>query len=208
MKIDTQINMLADKYLTNNQQQNSDFKTWLKTGDAYYWQHQDKLQHSCLSFEASMIVAEKSVPEFNETPFLNETDKFIVQNTNNFVESRNLKNVATFSIQFTTPSEVNTLPIATEQVKQLTTASCAQSYTNAEKSSILRELPAIYKTQRFDFLLKNHYLHVRDQQAELTLNLKDISPTEQKNLIQLIKEQLKNKGINLNKLIINGVHHD
>ncbi|MFI4962592.1 MAG: hypothetical protein ACHP6H_01900, partial [Legionellales bacterium] len=55
------------------------------------------------------------------------------------------------------------------------------------------------------FTFKNHHLFIKDEFVELTLNALDLKPEELQELTQLIKKILKQKGLMLHSLIINGV---
>lgn len=54
--------------------------------------------------------------------------------------------------------------------------------------------------------IKKHHLFIEGEQAELTVNLKDLNKNDQDELISLMKRHFKQKGLVLNQLIINGVH--
>jgi hypothetical protein len=217
MKINEQLALTTRHTSQNKQQDQLDFEQWItspmkqNSGDEYYWQHQEQLEQSSLRFEPQPLVHQQKKPEQSisseatiDTPTVTPSaDSPVQQNCISFQPEKNCVKQSNAEVQFSINIESepelfkNSLP-AIEQ-----SAPTKNDLSIQTKEMINPDLP-----QFNQYPFKNHHLFIKDEQAELTLNTKDLNHKEQKELTQLMKQHLKNKGLNLNKLIINGVQHD
>lgn len=210
-----------EKKLPQSQMGQPDFANWLddkattptkkNTGDEYYWQHQSQLQQSDLHFDAKPLEAHQS--------------KYILSNDgdNSFdssmahaqQEPTQSYNKRSDSVQKTEPdnsypAKVTSLLIESEQLVESPLLSEIQTHqqmtteaTTESKTERTNEIPLNPLTH-----FKNNHLFLEGQQAELTVNLNHFTKEEQKELIHIIQDYFKKKGLVLSRLIINGVKND
>lgn len=214
MKINDQL-ALTNTRLLANQPESQDFEQWINrptkqnSGDEYYWQHQEQLQQSDLHF------AKKTWTRYDETQLLptalQEADSVasaqcpalaLNREETTTKPSEHIKNQVSdwekpvpSPIQFlkTTESIASEHP---ESVRLLTPAS------EPEKSL------SSYNSKASMQPLKNHHLFIQEEEAELTFNSQELNQKEQRELTMMLKNHLKQKGITLKQLIINGVKND
>ncbi|MDR3501307.1 MAG: hypothetical protein P4L79_01830 [Legionella sp.] len=199
-----------------NQQSSADFDHWLNspakqnTGDEYYWQHQTQLQHSELHFDAKPLPAPKTDQEFpkeNEPVF---SMSFPTQEPQNF----ELQNMLMTATDNTTPSyspENKFAPLMTELEQAIEQSSLPQPIHTSkltQDASAIKETTSCSNRMATTLEFKNNHLFIQGEQAELTLNLHALDKQEQNELVQLIQNYLKKKGLVLSRLIINGVNND
>ncbi|EHL30346.1 hypothetical protein [Legionella drancourtii] len=185
--------------------------TQQSTGDEYYWQHQTQLQQSRLHFDA--------LPQENrqQQPIMDTTETSIFATTTKqeptaLMEERSqlndlgpyrenydacAKKFAPLIHALIQALEQSTLPLATSNKK-------TTQVTNNQDNSIKWVNESLNRRIQF----KNNHLFIQGEHAELTLNLHSCDKKEQKKLIQLIQNHLKQKGLVLSRLIINGVNND
>jgi hypothetical protein len=182
--------------------------TQQSTGDEYYWQHQEQLQQSNLNFDA--------LPSENE-----HSQPIITNSTTNLITPAG-QETATAIQQYlndSTPAQENTTallkkfaPLMSELEQALEQPTCVIAGDNKQKplqtnkqsnTTKLEKEPGEPRVQ-----FKNHHLFILGAQAELSLNLHSGTKQEQKELIQLIQNHLKKKGLRISRLIINGVNND
>lgn len=213
-----------------NQQDHPDFSSWLdkpketnqvidwetagsptkqNSGDEYYWQHQNQLQQSELHFNAKPVTEQqqKHVLEQDNAEIFNvinpqqETTKFSFLNMkkeqNNLPAANNKSNNPKFMFI------LNELEQALEQSPLNITANNKLTKELPTQNKIINRSTAALNTCVH---FKNSHLFISGEQAELTLNLQHSSEQEQKELMQLIQDHLKKKGLVLSRLIINGVN--
>ena len=210
-----------EKKPPKNQLEQPDFANWLdnkvttptkqSTGDEYYWQHQAQLQQSDLHFDAKQLETQQPQYILNSNgacSFNSEIaheKKEPIQSYNNFsppiqkVEPDNSYPAKVTSLL----AEVEQLvehPLLSEiQTHQKTTSeSTADSKIEKNNEIPLNPLPHF----------KNNHLFLDGKQAELTVNLNHFTKEEQKELIHIIQDYFKKKGLVLSRLIINGVKND
>jgi hypothetical protein len=217
MKINEQLALMLNQTSQTNQPNQLNFEQWINTptkqnsGDEYYWQHQDQLQQSSVQFnsqplahqqekqetpEGSKLMVNPSPPEATiSIPSQQKYVSYPLEKTdNNYLSAEELTKIIIDLeqelTQFMTPDGTANTPLKTDKIAQLKAIKTADydQYNNSE--------------------IKNHHLFIQDQQVELTLNTQELNFKEQKALTQMMKHHLKNKGLILSKLIINGVHHD
>ena len=177
------------------------------SGDEYYRQHQSELQQSELEFNAVEIAKGKHfiqacAPKLNHDAALIE-EKVSVTPVHQTLQTPMHQDVEQQSD--TDPHLINaervigpaqTLSLPLSQAKPTLELSATVEQQEPEGLSLA------YKQE-----LKRHHLFINQDEAELTLNTQDLEPEEAQEYIPLIKNFLKNKGLLLKKLIINGVHH-
>lgn len=199
-----------------NQQSSADFEHWLNSpskqssGDEYYWQHQTQLQHSELHFDAKPLPAAKteqmlpkqngpafSIPAQMWAPQHFELQNTLVTATDNTAPSYSPENkFAPLMMELEQALEQSSLPLPMH-ISKLTQDASATKATTSSSNSVTTTLQ-----------FKNNHLFIQGEQAELTLNLHTLDKQEQNELVQLIHNYLKKKGLVLSRLIINGVNND
>ncbi|MFJ1268017.1 hypothetical protein ACD661_05570 [Legionella lytica] len=199
-----------------NQQAPADFEHWLNnpakqsTGDEYYWQHQTQLQHSELHFDAKPLQSSKtdevspkqSEPVVSSSTQVQETQYFALLST----PIAAMEN-ATASHQ----SENKLMPLLTALEQALEQSPVPMPiHTNqyTQDTSASKEVNNVSNSMTTTLQFKNNHLFIQGEQAELTLNLHTLDKQEQNELVQLIHNYLKKKGLVLSRLIINGVNND
>lgn len=223
MKINELATWANEQQPQSKKQNSADFGHWLgeakplmsptqqSSGDEYYWQHQSQLQQSSLHFDArprenpqppaiiantkaaafaSVAQQEASAPIKMQTPLNGPApneEKSAVDNTK----------FAPFIQELEQALEQSTLSLSTASKQQTTE-------TSSEELRISRVNESLNQHIQF----KNNHLFIQGAQAELSLNLHSFNKQEQKELLQLVKNHLKNKGLVLSRLIINGVNND
>lgn len=193
---------------SNNTQTPSGFDALLfgtnTSGDEYYWQHQEQLQQSCLSFNRLNIEAHETL----EQKGAQKTDEEIKNNDWNapYITADKVMPDDAKHSSYTTVLPLGTVNKQVLESAQksigLSTTQKPIDTTKPEEQSQRSQRP--YCAQEF----KTHHLFIKEQTAELSFSEHRLKPEEKKELTQLIKAHLKRKGIALKQLIINGVHHD
>ncbi|CEG57449.1 hypothetical protein [Legionella fallonii] len=199
----------------SSSQDNLDFELWLKTptkqnsGDEYYWQHQEQLQQSALQFDSLTLAHQQqqnikvsSIQLASQLTDLQIMDRPINRDSLNVLHEEINK-------PGSSAAEALNLLIQTEQKSSPTIMPCeVNSSSLSIRNSMERKEIKVINDSNARYTFKNHHLFIQDQEAELTLNNQGMDAKEEKELIQTIKTFLKDKGIALNKLIINGVKYD
>ncbi|RUR18236.1 hypothetical protein ELY21_08385 [Legionella sp. km535] len=219
MKISNDSLLTWNQNAQKNQTNQSDFGDWLKTptkqnsGDEFYWQHQSQLQQSCLKFENhskqvqqgetslktseidNVITAPYSTPDNVDVP--------MQSNTNNS-KAPPLNRLKLQSTEF-----MRTIA-ALDQNGSQTPVPEPYSYSSksAPDKSISEQPNSVDYTTHNTGQFKNYHLYIQNDQVELSLHAEDLNKEEQLELKQMIKLNLKNKGLSLKQLLINGVQHD
>lgn len=191
------------------------FEKWLSTPmhqkaqNEYYWVHQKELQPSALAFNplnspktiqltSPVISCDKHTKEGHglaNSPLQAGIDH---DNNQEGVTSENPLN-SQYPI---TPKTSNVAPSYHRQIA-----------TTIEKEKTIKDgirmdkpiRTTSYQPFRAHESLKKHHLFIQNSEAELSLNLHPLSTDKQKKLIETIKALIKQKGVTLNKIIINGV---
>lgn len=215
MKINTPMGInppLANSGTADVNQRDCSFENWLQSptrqssGDEYYWQHQQHLQRSALTFNG--IDGNKKTPPATlaaqSTNQVNESNRVVPDNMASALTPR-------ASIPDNTVDENNTAPLhidleTTDPIQQQGVATknpCLQKAPSAKKSpatsTIIPKAPP-----QMDY--KKHHLFIESDNIELSLNTQGMNREESHTLRQLIKQWLAKKGLRLTKLIINGEH--
>jgi len=177
-------------------------------GDEYYWQHQDQLQQSQLTF------AQKNPKSIPKTFRVTSSAKILKIERE---ESANKKLVMPCSEQVSLKRAFIAIPqshILNEQYGKVLNSDYEfiVAHTTAEKpmeqiEELLKETNPL-EHSKTSAALNKHHLYIDQQEAELSINTYELKPKEQKQLMHMIKSYLKKKGWSLKKLMINGVSHD
>lgn len=191
------------------------FEEWLNTPmhqqaqNEYYWIHQKELQPSALAFNplnppktiqlaTPVISCDEHTQEGHDlenTPLQAGIDH---DNNQKGLTSENpIKNQYPI-----TPKTSNVAPSCHRQI------ATTIEKEKAIKDDIRMDKPiktTSYQPFRSHESLKKHHLFIQNSEAELSLNLHPLSANEQKKFIKTIKTLMKQKGVTLNKIIINGV---
>lgn len=180
------------------------------SGDAYYWQHQNHLQKSSLSFVAKPVqdkpykheeVTQINLPLEREEP----TNAVCIMPIQlNHHESEPLHD---------TDCDMSEEPIKPRHtVEMLVQEASAFIQTNsALESHALLPKHTVNNGQRALSalpILKKHHLFIEEDNAELSINLDGLNKKEQHELTHLISKYLQQKNLKLTQLIINGVNYD
>lgn len=176
------------------------------TGDAFYWQHLDQLQQSALRFDTRNLKSPKPIQNQSvddETPIHQNTAQTVLQCVQQREEADSFRGnsipqntqlpLLQINKHMPLQSPHNGLPDYIKPVLKPIDKCFTHSISNTP--SLLKGLPDS----------KKHHLFIQDNQAELSLNTEDLTPIEEKELIQLIQNHLKQAGLSLRHLIINGV---
>lgn len=219
MKISDHSVPSLNQNVQNNQKTQPDFEDWLKSptkqnsGDEFYWQHQDQLQQSSL--------------QFNHHPEHNQHGETVLEISTKQPQSTSLDPKAvieTEHIQQTTDFSKTTpnnrlILHSTELMRALTELEQNNSQPPVPESNSASKIQAsdalqFENTSSVEFKdlckgpLKNHHLFIQNDEVEISLYAEDLNKEEQIELKHMIKLNLKNKGLSLKQLLINGVQHD
>jgi hypothetical protein len=177
-----------------------------KTGDEYYWLHQQQLQNSALEFR-----------------FCNQKVKTEALELKLSVQENNQASKDSVKIESTTPTKklladtqalitnnlVDEFPQFIKGATLLITQGLSQHLSSQDQCK--RDLPSKSAPSVLDnalthkIIFKNHLLFIEANKAELSLNSGDLNKQQIKELSQLLKHWLLTKGIKLQQLVINGV---
>lgn len=200
-----------------NQYSSADFEHWLNnpakqsTGDEYYWQHQTQLQHSELHFDAKPLQTpqtERALPKEN-APVCSTSAQV---RESQYIEFQNALMTATDNTASPYSPENKFMPFMIELEQTLEQSSLPMLL---HTSQFTQDRLAIKETNSISYSMttratpfKNSHLFIQGDQAELSLNLHTLDKYEQNELVQLIQNYLKKRGLVLSRLIINGVNND
>ncbi|MCL9682637.1 hypothetical protein [Legionella maioricensis] len=216
MKINEQLELMFPHTPKKNLHDMLDFEQLINTptkqnsGDEYYWQHQDQLQQSSLQFNPQPIanqskktkVLEKETIMYNPEGHLQITNSPIRQNRYPFqYEKQNNTVLNTKVSQIFRELEPKLNPI-------LMSVETPETSQKTDELDQFKEINAIDSLPYNPNEFKNHHLFIHNKQVELTLNIQNLAPDEQKEFTSMMRNHLKNKGLTLSKLIINGVEND
>ena len=213
MKIDAQSMILTGKLTCLEPDQTSYFACLLDDtnkkhkSDDYYWQHQNQLQRSDLTFNSvesqskSQMISPKNQTIAHQVQTVGSAQcalEFI--SVNDFLNRGSSKS--------TTTSEL--------EIKQLSSAIEIFLESPTDHSDVKMVDEEISQNNRYQKLMrnqtslpsatfKNYQLFLNNNQIELTLNTTHFSKQQSNELQKSIKQWLTNKGYSLKQLIINGV---
>lgn len=190
-----------------------EFEQWINTpakqntGDEYYWQHQEQLQNSSLKFEQHL---QEQQP--HESPIAKEEQ--ISQSTSSFqpsVESQSSLVSINEPVAHANSAESYLFSPLKNDSKQnqepyqpsIATTTCL-AQNRAIESLKAKETDTVQYTMP-QTPIKNHHLYIQNDEVELSLNTQELNHIEEQELRQMIQLNLKNKGLSLKQLLINGV---
>lgn len=209
MKINgTLIGLQYDKKDKNNDLPPTDDSFFKLSGDEYYWQHQEQLQVSELTFDSTIEAQKKRLlsKSYSNSPCphsVSQVDNIVKVTTSSDLTKLTLKP------QITQATYQPLEPVNSFNAKKSNLTHCAETVQkltdkNINASALKKETLTLGVPQE----LKKYHLYRGDKDAELTLNTVDLEKKEEKELIDTIKTYLRKKGLTLKKMIINGAQHD
>ncbi|KTD35298.1 hypothetical protein Lmor_0745 [Legionella moravica] len=219
MKISNDSVLTWNQNVQKNQTTESGFDDWLKTptkqnsGDEFYWQHQSQLQQSCLKFEnhSEHVQHEETSLKTSEIDNVIATLYSAPNNVDAPMQSTmdHSKPSALHLPRLQSTEFMRTIA-ALEQNCSQTLAPEPNSYSgrSAPDKSTSEQPNSVDYTTHNTGQFKNYHLYIQNDQVELSLHAEDLNKEEQLELKQMIKLNLKNKGLSLKQLLINGVQHD
>ncbi|KGP63302.1 hypothetical protein EP47_09220 [Legionella norrlandica] len=197
------------------------FERWLNTptkqssGDEYFWQHQDQLQPSNLHFMNEPLI-QQSMPTNIEGKKPLTITKTVINVEKTVLPMPNISAYHQISAaQVLQPNTTQNISIPF--ILKKNSSLCFLPFISTPQENQLNQLEkseAIPKFITSDLSInqaesfKNHHLFIKDAQVELTLNTHNLKQHEESELIQMIKDNLKKKGLSLKQIIINGVTYD
>lgn len=198
----------------DNNAPKEDFEQWMNnpagqnSGDEFYWLHQQQLQNSDLRFE-SLIQEQNNQPATadilkEQSTLLNQAE-FVKP-----VASRPLPFIAEPTALFhPTDNSLRPLkkdPIHCSQKKnQQAIPSMPLLNINSKTHVPVTKEPKTPEHRAIPSPLKKHHLYIENQEVELSLNTQELNHHEEQELRQMIRLNIKGKGLSLKQLLINGV---
>ena len=175
------------------------------TGDEFYWQHQDQLQKSKLEFKLQEKISAKipinlyayletNTPALAPTPL----DNINPCASTIYFDTQSKQEVT----DHTEPTLLNKVIRSQDSLPAVDTQKPTKTTSKTSTENLIKPENKFCQPIR-----KKHHLFIDQDQAELSLNLDDMKLDSKKELIQTFKTYLKEKGMILKKLIINGVNH-
>lgn len=175
-------------------------------GDAYYWQHQDQLQQSALTFKTPMHSTKPLMPD--AAPHLTIANE--CHQTLNIPKDAILKRVQT-----TKPAEINKDILLDNPMDTM----FVQFKNSLQRLSITPDKPPLSSEtyaknaikpmsstrQQVLSTFKNYQLFISDSQVELSIQTEHLSNQDVRELHIAIKHWLTDNGYSLKKWVINGV---
>lgn len=209
MKIESKLNSLTDNLKSDYLNPDQGFEQFINspakqtTGSDYYWQHQQQLQQSDLSFNELTF-------QINTTPKeLRDNEPFCKQDVTQSKTVLNqpiLRAMQQFQPEHTssTDFELNDLIVSIKNAIKTQDLFSSNEITRqiVSKNSQQQEINNQKISDQTTF--KNHQLFINNKSAELSLNTTQLSKHQTAALKILIKQWLNNKGLALKQLIING----
>ncbi len=212
MKIDILTLLNPMQHDVSKDNQHNDFETLLNPGqfdDNYYWQHQNQLEQSALTFEPHSSMNKTQTIHFQDKPTLSqlyseshaESPKQSILPEHERILTR-LEMTQEQVLEFKPITAGISHPIE----KTITPPERQNSPIKDHGSKIKYIKNSLVQTDRLTPVqFKNHQLFIEDKQAELTLNTTTLSFDEAHALKTLLKKWLQAKSYTLKQLIINGV---
>lgn len=187
-----------------------DTPTQNNTGDEYYWQHQSQLQQSALDFTRhqqqavntrptinNTVCTHNNTPQYSNIPLELPTNLSVQEQVSDTSKTICVKASERHTSRSSSPSKQAITPTVIHHHEELTEQSLVQSV----------ETPHRKYLAMMQQIAKNHHLFIKDQHAELSLQINTSTPHEIKAIKQWIKKQFKQQGLTL-QLTINGVTHE
>ncbi|WP_028388031.1 hypothetical protein [Legionella fairfieldensis] len=213
MKINEEIPIINQPPLIRDNKKIQNFEHWLPsptgeaTGDEYYWQHQQDLQHSALHFQHFQNAKKNDITPIESAK---NTDISCLKvlpsekaaahlmppspiNSEQFYPSASIQRIFQQFVRLFEPASDNNI-IYQANINE-------QNSSNVEpyNKSLVNEQTKSEKS------FKNYHLFIDANQAEFTFNTTHLDTRQVKDLSLLIRQWLGKRGIRLQQLIINGV---
>lgn len=178
-----------------------------KDGD-YYWQHQDQLQQSALTFY-SLNHNVRIAKEINGVMKINEPTNCPIDEANLEVAQHQIRfetetNAISRELNSLSDCELNELVTLIKKTIEALGNSVEQKPNDKPIVRSIKQQEISSPSALPDAVLKNHQLFLNNNAAELSLNTSRLSTQEASELKKLIKKWLINKGFTLKQLVING----
>lgn len=215
MKINGSFELINNNSCLYNNENHENFAQWLnspikeKSGDEFYWQHQNQLQQSSLRFNAALtnhhplpthILSSANLLEKLQT--CNQESEPLEVSVNNSDGDAAVHPILSL--------DNKAISNITQQVNQ-----CLEQIPDARLEVPIKRndhprgtTKSTPVTREFKQKFKNHHIFIKDYSIELTLNTHELNQLEQNELKELLTSGLKRKGYVLTRLFINGVTHD
>lgn len=211
MKIDPQLTMLTSNFEPFERETESGFDQLLdspvkeRTDDDYYWQHQNQLQQSALTFNPLASKARSPIIISDDAAITQEAPRVIVT-TNAEITHASIA-LDRYLPESTTPSELEVLQLFATIKTTLEPKGNPPEGEITDQSTAKNTSKHVMSNQTLlpNALFKNYQLYLNDNSVELTLNTAQLSKHQANELQKLIKQWLTKKGYSLKQLIINGV---
>lgn len=213
MKIMGQILSETLKPTTNANQHDVFFDVLLNApmnktqGDEYYWQHQNHMQQSALTFNTLAANTEKPLNNYEDNsgnyPLIKSgTLHTIQQNPSHYVDMQNsVSSKSLPSLKLPIEHLTNVLITMREQSAIQLESRLADNV----RKNIISNTTHFNQIVPEKAVFKSWQLFLNDNFAELSLNTTQLSKEETTELHKLIKQWLTEKGYALKQFIINGV---
>lgn len=214
MKINDQLISALNQGSPTNQTLKDDFERLLQSptqqhsGDEYYWLHQDQLQQSALRFNVIKMTKQQSEPSI--TPHQKMGHQMSIQTQlNDMPNPRPTHQDRPVDNKIIPAPSTPIKPDVNNKRVEFTPKTVSNPLSQKIQLNTINQVNApkeiIDTSKKQPITWKNHHLFIHDNEAEVTLNLQELDTNEQKKLIQFMKNTLKQKGLALSQLIINGV---
>ncbi len=189
------------------QQPKSDFESLLAPFSAKgnaYWQHQNQLQQSALTFKPAITHAETKVTPDNEP--VKESITLPIK-----IDAAPEVTHIAMQIGKSTPASTTLSKLTIEQlITQIKTTTAKPSpvkndQTLIQSNNTNKINPKTMPDMMFASTFKQYQLFSDNMQVELTLSITHLSKQQQHELQQFIRQNVSQNGYTLKQLIINGV---
>lgn len=177
--------------------------TGKETGEEYYWHHQQQLQHSALTFQASLKALRSTPPRLQEevNAEKRELTSILQQESSCLGKKGNQDTKSSKSTCQDNPHVDNKPQILANTVLPLAWNKKQIKNLNFEPKKQLKIILCFTGKP----VIKDHHLFIQNNQAELSLNTGKQSKQQTRDFTQAIKQWLLNKGIHLQQFLLNGV---
>ena len=209
MKIDAQSMTFITQFATQTSAQDSGFDGLLdptiqpRQADDYYWQQQNQLQPSAITFNSNINEPKAQItiePVPKKAPITSSTST----ETSPFISKKIMPiEPSTSELSISSKLDVQQFITALDKTIEHMGNITEHTITNPfEAKTKINTKPMLTPTSTATF--KNYQLYLNDNQVELTLNT-TLSKPQITELQQFIQQWLSQKGYTLKQLMINGV---
>lgn len=180
------------------------------SGDEYYWQHQNHLQESSLSFVAKPVHDKPykldDLTQINSPlePVQPTNAVYITQSLLNHNDCEPLYDTDYGTLAEHIEPRQNTCMPAHDMLAFMQANNTFEPHDLSPKHQINHGQSSLSARS----ILKKHHLFIEEDNAELSINMDGLNKNEQHELTHLITKYLQQKNLKLTQLIINGVNYD